>query len=326
MNNNKKNIRYGFYDRLNKNFPSQILIDVAETCNLECIHCPHPDFKKSHNFTNAFLDIELHNKLIDEVSLNGKGITQYIRYASNGEPLIHPRIYDMIDYGKKKSGVPITLTTNGVTMTKKRIHRLIDAGVDVIDISIDAFSNEVYEKVRVGGDLNVTRKNVLDLIEEIRLKDRKTKVVVSFVENELNTHEVSLFEKFWKDSGASYVVIRRMHSCSGAKIEFAALRRQNNKLKDRTPCLYPWERIVLTPTGELAFCPSDWVFGSNICSYKETTIKELWQSKFYEELRQAHLTNDFKNHNFCDQCPDWESTRWPDEGRSYADMMSEFEY
>ena len=35
-------------------------------------------------------------------------------------------------------------------------------------------------------------------------------------------------------------------------------------------------------------------------------------------------TNDFSAHKFCGQCPDWRSTRWPDEGRSYADMMEEF--
>lgn len=322
----KKTPRYGFYDRLNENFPSQILVDVAEVCNLECIHCPHPDFKKSQNFTNAYLDIDLHNKLIDEVAKHGQSITQYIRYASNGEPLVHPLIYDMIDYAKEYSGVPVTLTTNGVTMLKKRAERLLNASVDVIDISIDAFSNDVYKKVRVGGDLDVTRKNVLDLLSLIYKNNINTKVVVSFVENDINSHEVNDFEKFWKDAGASYVVIRRMHSCSGAKIEFAELKRLNNKKKDRKPCLYPWERIVLTPTGKLAFCPSDWVFGSDICDYNLTTIKEVWSSDFYKDLRNAHLNNNYSSHDFCGQCPDWESTRWPDEGRSYANMMSEFEY
>jgi hypothetical protein len=41
------NKNFGFYGRLNADFPSQVIIDVTEICNLECIHCPHPDFKKS---------------------------------------------------------------------------------------------------------------------------------------------------------------------------------------------------------------------------------------------------------------------------------------
>ena len=49
----------------------------------------------------------------------------------------------------------------------------------------------------------------------------------------------------------------------------------------------------------------------------------FWISR-YRRLRQAHLENDFGVHAFCGQCPDWRGTRWPDEGRSYADMVEEF--
>jgi DNA-directed RNA polymerase subunit beta len=46
--------------------------------------------------------------------------------------------------------------------------------------------------------------------------------------------------------------------------------------------------------------------------------------EFYRRLREAHLTNQYANHKFCGQCPDWASTRWPHQGRSYADMVQEF--
>jgi hypothetical protein len=29
------------------------------------------------------------------------------------------------------------------------------------------------------------------------------------------------------------------------------------------------------------------------------------------------------DHGFCGQCPDWSQTRWPGEGRSYADLVEE---
>ena len=34
--------------------------------------------------------------MIKEVSTTGKGITKYIRYTSNGEPIVHPKSYDII--------------------------------------------------------------------------------------------------------------------------------------------------------------------------------------------------------------------------------------
>jgi len=318
------NAQYGFYDRLKAEFPSQILVDVAEVCNLACTHCPHPEFKKSEHYTGSYLDPELNAKLVDEVRDHGQAYTQYIRYASAGEPLVHPHIYEMMEYATQRSGVPVTLTTNGTTMTEKRIERLIAAGVNVIDISIDAYTPETYAIVRVGGDLLVTRANVLKLIELSKQRGSRTKVVVSYVETPQNSHETAQFEAFWNENGADYVVIRRLHSCSGAKIELASLRRRENSGITRRPCLYPWERIVLNPKGDLAFCPSDWVHGSRICGYRGTTIKEVWSGEFYTNLRNAHMTNDFAKHSFCGQCPDWIATRWPSEGRSYANMMEEF--
>ena len=119
--------KYGFYDRLKAEFPSQILVDVAEVCDLACIHCPHPEFKKSKHYSASYLETELNAKLVDEVRDHGQGSMQYIRYASAGEPLIHPNIYDMIDYATKNSGVLVTLTTNGTLMVEKRIERINEA-------------------------------------------------------------------------------------------------------------------------------------------------------------------------------------------------------
>lgn len=323
----KKNIgsyNYGFYGRLTANFPSQLLVDATEICNLACAHCPHQEFKKSEHYAGRRLDKYLNEKLVEEVRDYGQNSTQYIRYASNGEPLTHPEIYSMLEYAKRRSGVMVTLTTNGTLMTEDAIEKLLGALVDVVDVSIDAFSPETYSNIRIKGNLLITRSNVLKLIQKSKHFGSKTKVVVSYVEQPQNQHETSEFEKFWSDNGADFVIIRRMHSCSGAKKDLAETRRENNMKKMRRPCLYPWERIVLNARGDMAFCPSDWVHGSYINDYRKTTIHEAWQSNFYQSLRQAHLTNIFLKHHFCAQCPDWESTRWPQEGKSYANMMEEF--
>jgi len=316
---------YGFQGRLKAEFPSQILMDIAEVCNLACIHCPHPEFKKSEHYGARYIDPELNSKMVDEVRNHGQGHTQYIRYASNGEPLIHPKAYDMIEEAATRSGVFVTITTNGTIMNEKRTRKLLEAGVHMIDISIDAFSPEAYAQIRVGGDLNVTRENVLRLIRWVREQKASTKVVVSFVEQPQNSSEIGQFESFWKDQGADHVVIRRLHSCSGAKVELAQLRRAANQAREvRRPCLYPWERIVVNARGDLAFCPSDWVHGSYVTDYRQTTILDTWRGEFYRRLREAHLSSEYAKHAFCGQCPDWAATRWPHQGRSYADMVQEF--
>jgi len=316
-------IEYGFYDRLKAEFPSQVIVDVTEVCNLACIHCPHPEFKKSEHYSARYLEPELNAKIVDEVRDHGRGYTQYIRYSSEGEPLVHPKGYEMIEYASRNSGVYVTLTTNGTIMNEKRTRKLLDSGVHMIDISIDAFTPETYAKVRVNGDLNVTRENVLNLLAWIKQTGSPTKVVVSFIEQPENRHEAVQFEAFWKEQGVDFAVIRRLHSAAGAVINVANIMRTQQAREPRRPCVYPWERIVLNPRGHLAFCPADWTHGSTVMDYRTTTIAQTWQSEFYQKLREAHLSNNFASHGFCGQCPDWKQTRWPAEGRGYADLIED---
>jgi MoaA/NifB/PqqE/SkfB family radical SAM enzyme len=322
MNEAADNQKYGFGGSLTSEFPSQIIVDITEVCNLACTHCPHPQFKVSSHYNKRFLETELNKKMVDEVASDGKGYCQYVRYTSNGEPLIHPKGYEMIGYAVENSGTFVCLTTNGTIMKEKKTRQLLDSGVHMIDISLDAYTSETYSKIRVGGDLSVTRENVLRLIKWVKETGVDTKVVVSFVEQPQNTQEAKDFETYWKEQGASSVVIRRLHSAAGAVKDIAkAMRKKQTK---RYPCLYPWERLVVDPKGLLAFCPADWTYSSPAGDLRTLTIKEIWQGEFMQKLREAHLTNNFSCHKFCGQCPDWCQTRWPSqEGRRYADLVQD---
>ena len=127
--------QYGFIEHLSADFPSQFVIDVSEVCNYACIHCPHPEFKKSHHYDDRMLDVALHHKLIDEVVTHGRGPdgqqrTRYIRYTSQGEPLAHPKFFEMMEYASSKLAhldVPINLPTNGSLRAGERARRLVDA-------------------------------------------------------------------------------------------------------------------------------------------------------------------------------------------------------
>lgn len=311
------NAKYGFQAHLSPEFPSQIVIDVTEFCNLACIHCPQAEFSRSESVKGRHLVIDLHKKLIDEVASDAKGCCKYLRYTAQGEPLLHPKFIKMIQYAAKHAGVPLNITTNGMLLTERKIKEILEAGVDVLDISIDANTPETYARIRKKGDLNIVRTNALKLIEIIKEKHYNTRVVVSFVAQPINQSESADFESFWKDSGADYVVIRRLHSAGGFKRDLVQTDRK------RYPCLYLWERLTLGPDGFLHFCPQDWVHGSVVCDFNKNTIKEVWQSDFMQRLREAHLKDDFTQHSFCGQCPDWSTTRWPNEGRSYSNMMRE---
>jgi pyruvate-formate lyase-activating enzyme len=311
---------YAFGGRLSSVFPSQVIIDVTELCNLACTHCPHPAFKKSEHYAGRTLDPALSAKAIREVAGAG-GVVQQVRFTSEGEPLLHQSIFAILDDAVTHSGTFVSMTTNGVLLTPDRIERLLATGIHLVDISIDAFTAATYARIRVRGDLSVTRGNVERLIERARATTSSTRIVVSYIEQPDNASETVAFERFWRQAGADDVAVRRLHSAAGAVIPVADLLRRRAAATLRRPCVYPWERIVLTPRGTLAFCPADWTHGSTLADYRTTRIAELWSSAQYAALRRAHLTNDYEAHGFCGQCPDWQETRWPNDGPSYATLV-----
>ena len=315
---------YGFNGRLSETFPSQLMVDITEVCNLGCIHCPHPSFKASNHYSKAMLDVNLNKKAVDEINIFGKEITKYIRYTSNGEPLVHPKSYEMIQYAVDNSGTKVTLTTNGTLLNEKKMTKLLDTGIHLIDVSIDAYENKTYEKVRVGGDLNITKKNVLKIIEMRNKIKSKSKIIVSFVEQKENQNEIENFKKFWNENGADEVLIRELHTHAGHND--TAMKEKKITHQKRRPCLYLWERVVLNARGFLSFCPTDWYGKSFVKDYRDTTIKSIWSGEFYKDIREQHLTNSFTN-EFCEKCPDWENTSWPmDKNKSYADLVEKLLY
>ncbi len=318
-----KNIKFGFQKHLHSEFPSQIIIDSTQYCNYACVHCPHSEFVKTDAFKGVHLDVQLHKKMIDEISVDGFGFCQYLRYSASGETLIHPDFDEMVKYAGTHVKTKINLTTNGSLLSEKKAKIFLDAGINVFDISLDAFDDGTYSKIRVKGNLSKVRPNILRLIKLIKSGNYNSKLVVSFVKQPFNKNEVDSFKNFWNEVGADYVVIRRLHSASGAKAGIKEKMEENSRNIERRPCVYPWERLVLSPEGMLGFCPADWKHESQICSFSDNTVKEIWQSDFMTRLRNAHLNNNYKEFNSCGQCPDWVQTRWPDEGRAYVNMMME---
>jgi len=314
--------RYGFGGYLSAEFPSQINVDVSEFCNLLCIHCPYETVTKVKGSKRRNLDEALHTKLIDEIAEHGRPHCRFLRYTGDGEPLLHPRLSHMLAYAVERTGLPVNLTTNGLLLNEERSRALLEARISVFDISLDAHTPETYAKVRVGGDLIVAQANTRGLIKRIKDTGALAKVVVSFVCQPLNEAEVDSFKAFWTAEGADQVVIRRRHSCAASFQDIAQAMWQ--AAPARTPCLYPWERLVVKPDGRFSFCPADWMHEAEIGSLTESSVREVWQGPTMAALRAAHLANDYQGHGFCGKCPDWSVIRWPDEGRSYATMMHEF--
>ena len=158
----------------------------------------------------------------------------------------------------------------------------------MIDISVDAASNETYKKIRVGGDLDVTRSNILKLLKLREEANSKTKIIVSFVEQKENSHEVEDFKNYWQQRDVDGL-IRRLHSNSGSNL-VDKLKSSDNQ--NRRPCLY-LERVILTQEANSLFVLR---IGMQSLNYVLIMIKQYKKHGriLLQRLRSQHSVN-FQN-------------------------------
>ena len=74
-------------------------------------------------------------------------------------------IDEFILYASTKGILDIMLSTNGTALTEKMSYKLIDAGLTKISVSLDANDEEIYNKIRVGGDFKKVIQNCLTFLK-----------------------------------------------------------------------------------------------------------------------------------------------------------------
>ena len=90
------------YPQLKKvaKFPVYMLIEPVSACNLRCVMC----FQIDNTFTKkpymGTMSLETFKKVVDEAVAGG---TKAITMASRGEPLMHKKLPDMLEYARASS-------------------------------------------------------------------------------------------------------------------------------------------------------------------------------------------------------------------------------
>ena len=110
------------YDRK----PLQCSLYVTDRCNLDCSYCTEYDNSQPHP---SISDLKKWAHKIRELG------TMRIALVG-GEPLTHPDIVELVRYCRDL-GFATSLTTNGFLLTRKRLQELEDAGLQVMQISVD---------------------------------------------------------------------------------------------------------------------------------------------------------------------------------------------
>ncbi|MFV0529387.1 MAG: radical SAM/SPASM domain-containing protein [Lachnospiraceae bacterium] len=128
--------------------PHVIYIDPCDMCNFQCKFCPtgdHALMKSTAGRWHGIMDYTMYTNIIDSLSDYEEKV-KVIRLYKDGEPLLNPKLPEMIRYAKESGHCEkVDTTTNGSLLTPELSLRLIEAGIDRINISVEGMNAEQYK-------------------------------------------------------------------------------------------------------------------------------------------------------------------------------------
>jgi len=170
-------------------------ISVIDQCNLRCTYCmPKEIFGDDYPFLpeSELLDF-------DEIARLAKTFAQLgvnkIR-LTGGEPLMRRNLHQLIEKLTRIDGInDIALTTNGIFLPRDA-KKLKEAGLERVNISLDAIDDEVFQKINGRG---VGTKPVLKGIEAAQ--DAGLEIKVNMVAKKgMNECQILPMARHFKDT------------------------------------------------------------------------------------------------------------------------------
>ena len=195
---NRLKIKLGYRLGLSKAIamPKMITIDPTNHCNLQCPLCPTGEGDTSVEY--GLFKLEKYKKVVDIFSK----WAQNIQLFPWGEPILNKSLVEMIRYTSQQPHKIRTITTVNLNATNdEQIKGLLTSNLSALHVSIDEITQEVYEKYRVGGNLETVLNNLKKLIAAKKLYNSSTKVQWDFIVMKHNEHQIEEAKKMASDFG-----------------------------------------------------------------------------------------------------------------------------
>lgn len=184
-------------DRFNRPL-KDLRVSVTDRCNFRCVYCmPKSTFDKNYKFLpkSELLSFEEIERVVRASA--DLGVTK-IR-LTGGEPLVRRDLERLIEQVRTVPGISdVSMTTNASLLTRDRARSLRDAGLQRLNVSLDAMDDETFMKVN---DVDVTVQTVLDGIEHAAQAKFDSVKINMVVKKGLNDHSILPMAKFFHGTG-----------------------------------------------------------------------------------------------------------------------------
>jgi radical SAM protein with 4Fe4S-binding SPASM domain len=275
--------------------PPILTIDLTDACDLQCKYCNNPIIPQPRTFMKDDVVSRI-LKQIEDTHINRIRI-------GGGEPTLHPDFgYILKEISHRTKFVSII--TNAQWSSQGLADELLRSKADLIEISVDAGGQKIYEKSRIGASYDKLLKNIAYLRNTRDQLKSKTIIKFRLMVRPSTLHlekKETLFLLQYCDCLLPQLVTQHPDR---EIIEDVF----PNKLRLNSICTLPFKDMQVLPDGNVPLCSAfsyslvkdKQTFIGNICN---DTILDLWNHDLMRELRQAQRKNRGSSLSQCRNCP-----------------------
>lgn len=185
-------IAFGVIDR----GTNLIQVRPISSCNLKCVYCSTSSNSELHPYEYVVEPTYLIEWVKYVVRLKEDKIIVFI--DSVGETLLYSEIVQLVSELKKINGIErIIMVTNGTLLNKEKIHALKEAGLDQINLSINALDKELAREL--SGCSGYDIEKIVEIVHYVKEENIDLVLTPVWVPG-LNDSEIKKVIQFAKDN------------------------------------------------------------------------------------------------------------------------------
>ena len=280
--------------------PYEWEIDTTNICQLKCPLC-HTGKGTIHR-DQGVMDFDLFTKVIDQIKSSCMWLTLY----SWGEPFLNRRIHEYIEYAHNKKIATIISSNLNKPLTSEMAEQVIKSGLDVMIVSLDGVTQDVYEVYRVNGYLNHVLANLHILDDKKRELGSKTPYIEwQFIVMKQNEHQLDEAKVLASELGVDSLVFKKVDFPHGEDDQAEAARwlpREHPEYLRNDPfhkpysengrvCWRLWRSAVGNWDGGLAPCCYLTDKAQDFGDLNQSSVKEVWNNTKYTTARGLYESN-----------------------------------
>lgn len=287
--------------------PMLLYVDPSSACNFRCCFCPsgHHQLMKDAGVKGTILDFDVYKKMIDGLGEFSDKV-KVIRYNKIGEPLLNPRIADMIRYAMDSGHVESThITTNASRLTPELSAELLASGINVINISIEGVSNEQYnEYCNVEVDFEKIVREVAWLYDH----RNDTKITVKIPGNYLSEEDKERFMELFSDI-CDAIFVENLSSiwpnfdiAQSGRFPVSEAHQYGEADVRKEVCTYLFYAMAINADGTVSACCPDWEQKLILGDANTQSLKEIWNGPVIRDMQMKHLNFKRDSIETCGKC------------------------